>query len=634
MPKQPGPNPFKPLSWPAPSDSADAVNSAKGPENPVPNGIDAPEESPAGQRTTGLAAAIGKIELRRVAEELARTPPGDRNPSANRFAYEMGLSGLVAYEDVEQAFLEAMAANGVLSEDGERQCRLTVRSGYRSGARKRRAEKEEPPPPPEGEEPTTTRNESEASPEEEGAGSEPFDSATGGHVVVDPKNPIATAQRLRRNYVHDGQPTLYRYRGGFWLWDGTCFREIANEAIDSVLWTFLAQCWQQTPKAQALTRFKPNRLRVVDLHSALRAICALDDHIQPPAWLAGANRPAPESLFACKNGLLDLTTGALVAPTPTFFNVYASDVAFDPDAPAPTLWLNFLSELWNGDVETIETLQEWFGYLLSGDTSQQKILLIVGPKRSGKGTIARVCRALLGAKTVAGPTLSALGEQFGLEGLVTASTAFIYDARFGTRTNKGAIAERLLSISGEDAPDVPRKFKVAWTGKLPTRFVILANKLPVLADDSGALPGRYVVLETVQSFYGREDRKLTAKLTDELSGVLNWAIEGCRRLNERGRFRQPASAVGQVEDLARLSAPIKAFLEECCEIAPSRAIAVNALWEDWKSWCQEEARDPGAKSEFGRNLRIAAPSVERRKVGTHDERTPMYDGIGRKRRDK
>ena len=55
-------------------------------------------------------------------------------------------------------------------------------------------------------------------------------------------------------------------------------------------------------------------------------------------------------------------------------------------------------------------LQEWVGYLLTQDTRQHKILLIVGPPRSGKGTIGRVLRELLGHENVVGPTLSSLGE--------------------------------------------------------------------------------------------------------------------------------------------------------------------------------------------------------------------------------
>ena len=81
--------------------------------------------------------------------------------------------------------------------------------------------------------------------------------------------------------------------------------------------------------------------------------------------------------------------------------------------------------------ETIETLQELFGYLVIGDTSQQKMFLVVGPKRSGKGTIARVLKGLLGAHNVAGPTLSSFATNFGLAPLIGKSVAVISDARLG-----------------------------------------------------------------------------------------------------------------------------------------------------------------------------------------------------------
>lgn len=40
------------------------------------------------------------------------------------------------------------------------------------------------------------------------------------------------------------------------------------------------------------------------------------------------------------------------------------------------------------------SLQEMFGYLLSGDTSAQKMFMLVGPKRGGKGTIGRVLHSV------------------------------------------------------------------------------------------------------------------------------------------------------------------------------------------------------------------------------------------------
>ena len=64
--------------------------------------------------------------------------------------------------------------------------------------------------------------------------------------------------------------------------------------------------------------------------------------------------------------------------------------------------------------KSIDTLQEEFGLFLTGDTRHQKIFLLVGPKRSGKGTIASVLDQLMGQTNVCGPTLSGLAQNFGL----------------------------------------------------------------------------------------------------------------------------------------------------------------------------------------------------------------------------
>ena len=99
-----------------------------------------------------------------------------------------------------------------------------------------------------------------------------------------------------------------------------------------------------------------------------------------------------------------------------------------------------------------------------------------------------------GSNSVAGPTMSSLGGQFGLQGMITKMLACISDARIGQRTDKTAVVERLLSISGEDAISVQRKFLTDWFGRLPTRMQILTSELPALTEGSGALANRYIVL--------------------------------------------------------------------------------------------------------------------------------------------
>jgi putative DNA primase/helicase len=308
-------------------------------------------------------------------------------------------------------------------------------------------------------------------------------------------------------------------------------------------------------------------------------------------------------------------------------------VNFDPDAPPPRQWFNFLDQIFEDDNEAKQLLQEWFGYLLSADTSQQKIMLIVGPKRSGKGTTGRIHKALLGQDSVAGPTMSSLGELFGLEPLITKTSAIISDARIGKRSDKSVITERLLSISGEDTLEVHRKYNKAWEGTLPTRITILTNPLPSLNDESGALAGRFIILVMTKSFFGREDTSLTTKLSTELPGILNWSIEGYRRLQRRGYFVQPQSSLDAAEEIEMLAAPVKAFVRDCCEVGPGLWQSTDDLWAEWKRWSEDQGRSElGTKIWFGRNLRSAEPGLKptKKEVEGSDHRKPGYRGIALK----
>jgi putative DNA primase/helicase len=72
--------------------------------------------------------------------------------------------------------------------------------------------------------------------------------------------------------------------------------------------------------------------------------------------------------------------------------------------------------------------------------------------------------------------------------------AIFPDARLSSRPDNASIVECLLSISGEDDQTVDRKHLPAWTGRLPTRFVLISNELPRLRDASGALASRLIIL--------------------------------------------------------------------------------------------------------------------------------------------
>ena len=119
--------------------------------------------------------------------------------------------------------------------------------------------------------------------------------------------------------------------------------------------------------------FLPNRARVSDVIEALAAVSNLGAHIIPPTWLSSrGDEPDAAEILPVANGLLHLPSGELHPATPAFFELNACNLHYDPDASAPQRWLQFLSEVFGGDIGAIETLQEMMGYSLTPDTSRAK----------------------------------------------------------------------------------------------------------------------------------------------------------------------------------------------------------------------------------------------------------------------
>lgn len=387
------------------------------------------------------------------------------------------------------------------------------------------------------------------------------------------------------------------------------------------------------PKAKKVTRRLVN-----DVLDAMRGMLVMSSDIGFGSWLISDPPFGADSLVVVRNGLIHLPSlvagnPAMIPPTPDYFSVTAVPFDFDAAAQCPR-WIEFLNSLWPKDAESIATLQQWFGYVISRETEHQKILAIVGPKRSGKGTIARILTSIIGSQNVTNPSLSKLGSTFGLQELYGKTLAILTDARLSGRVDSVEVVEQLLSISGEDAKNIDRKYKDALTNvKMGARFMLMANEIPRFKDASGAIASRVIVLRQRRSFLGKEDHTLHRKLLGELPGILNWSINGWRDLTNAGRFAQPKSGRDDLRSLEELASPTLAFIRECCVVKnPKAIIRCDELFSAWKAWCAKDGRDrPGTMASFGRDLRAACPSIKRVRPGKRDtQRTWHYRGIALK----
>lgn len=453
-------------------------------------------------------------------------------------------------------------------------------------------------------------------------------------LVPAPTDPMAVARSFAAGFFEepDGVLLLRHHRGDFYRWTGAYWSQVEPAVIRNRVygWLETAVFEKTTSKGTSRVPWEPNTVTVNRVVDALAAgVCHLDDDVEAPVWLSGDGPFPAAELRSVGNGLLHLPTRTLSPHSPSLWVHQSLPFDFDFDVDEPKQWLEFLGQLWEDDSESIDTLAEIFGYSLTLDTSQQKLFMAVGPKRSGKGTIGRVLTGLLGRESVAAPTLASLATNFGVAPLIGRPLALVSDARLGARIDQSTVVERLLSISGEDSITVDRKYRDPWTGRLPTRFLILTNELPRLSDTSGAVASRFIILTLTRSFYGEEDPSLTDRLLDERPGILAWALDGLDRLRERGHFVQPKrsrAALAQLEDLA---SPITAFIRDVCVTGPAFSTSVDLLYAEWVAWCEGQGtRHVANKQTFGRDLGAVLPGVEPVQHRVDGARIRSYRGIG------
>lgn len=439
--------------------------------------------------------------------------------------------------------------------------------------------------------------------------------------------------RLARLFVRatataDGAPTLVQWRDEFHAWRSSAYRALGSGDLDAQLAkhareVFVADLPHRQSEARAagskaVPKLPPVTGRVrADVRTNLAGLTNIpDDGRDAPFWLRGTRDIDPRAVVVAPNGLFTLDRialghGPFAPPTPDLFTPNA--LPFDAplgECDPPKVWCEKVKEWFGNDTKAVQGLQEWLGYLLSADTAQHKILMLVGPPRSGKGTILRVLEKLAGSANVAATSFAQLSDTFGMQPLIGKRVAVIHDARLSGRTDTAAVAERMLSVSGDDRQPVNRKNLPMVTTRLDVRFVVATNEIPKLTDASGALASRFHILALPNSFLGREDKQLDKKLDAELPAILQWAAKGYVRLRTQGAFTQNEAAAQHHRQLEELSSPVRAFVRERCKIGPEFRETVGELFKSWKNWCEERGLDSGAENVFSRDLRSAFGHIE------------------------
>lgn len=413
-----------------------------------------------------------------------------------------------------------------------------------------------------------------------------------GRLAPPPTDPVAVVRWLvPRTWQHEGLKTLVRWNGEFYHWRGDWWEVYQPEKLTATITAALEHVCYDHPK-NGLVPWAPTRAKVGEVVYALMNTLQIDlDVDNGRAWIAEPTCDvAAIDLLPVQNGLLNLRTGELVDSTPALFCTWGTPYEYDPEAKAEH-WLEFIGKVY--EPTTRKALQEWFGYLLSGETRMQKMFWLWGAPGSGKGTTHRILERLLGsdfANTTVGAEIGDLRTEFGAMHWPGKSLVTFTDAASGLYAGGQGLA-RLKSFTGGDRVSINRKNSGYWQGVPSFRLMFLSNEPPAWSGDAKPMVRRLIVGRTTGERV-EGDQDLETQFVTEMPGVLNWALEGLRRLRETGEFSEPETQAEDLETMTHSGLTVAEFFSECFVDAKNpdgTSTYTNAeLYERYKRWWETE----------------------------------------------
>ena len=301
------------------------------------------------------------------------------------------------------------------------------------------------------------------------------------------------------------------------------------------------------------------------------------------------------------NGILSLETLGMEDFSPNRIWTFKLPVWYDTKTECPK-FEKFLGGIFGGAEDTIPSIQEQFGYCLYPQMPAQVSFWWYGAGANGKTQLATILEALLGKGN-----------------FTTIDLRTLEHGRF----DRGRLYGKLANIIGEPDPRVLEKsviFKACTGGDTIysdvknrdpiefqnfAKFFIYANDYPQIADITPAFWRRVIAVDFPNVFQGSNVVEDIGKkiAEEELSGILNWALEGLRRLMANNwKFSHSAKEEEAKEQMMMRANPVNAFVMSECDLDVSAKTTTADLYEAYKEFCGERGMGIESMDRFGKDL--------------------------------
>lgn len=449
-----------------------------------------------------------------------------------------------------------------------------------------------------------------------------YDDSFGDLIASPNEGPIeysdgALASRLARLHVSD---IRYVAGGLGWIaWDGvkwardTAKRNVAyarevcskasNEAVNSGM-----------PNAKA------ERIAArCASYPVIRNVASLAE-TDPVMQVSTDQLDADIYLLNCRNGIVDLRTGALLPHDRSKLctKVTAVEVDFERSCPQ---WNAFLNEACNGDMELKAYLQRLAGYSATGSTKEHVLAFAHGSGGNGKGTFLGALGAILGdySTVASADVFLASNQQRHSTELAALMGARLVHAQEIDPSRKWDEA-KVKSLTGGDAISARFMRQDNFTFTPQFTLIIAGNTKPEITNVDDAMRRRMHLIP-FETKPARKDMDLPDKLKEEYPAILAWVVEGAKMWLAEG-LNPPSAVLRATEDYLSGEDALGRWIEERCVAGVELEMSTTEAFEDFRDWCKEENEAKGrdwSQRKFSSEMKIKGYEITRDK-GTRTKR--------------
>jgi putative DNA primase/helicase len=332
---------------------------------------------------------------------------------------------------------------------------------------------------------------------------------------------------------------------------------------------------------------------------------------------------ASQTIINLQNGLYDLENG-FKPHTPEFLSTIQIPVNYNPNAKCPRI-VKFLEEVVSEQDKQV--ILEWAGYLLIPNTRIQKAVMLIGQGNNGKSVLLKLLTRFIGDDNTCHASLDQLiGDKF------IAADLYGKLANISAETPAKKLQDHKTfnSLVSGDVIHAQKKNKDPFDFKNTARLIFSANEVPPVENGDYAFFRRWILILFSHIFEGKADNKnLIFELTteEELSGLLNLALEALKGLLKRGQFSYNLTTE-EVEKLyTQKSNTVKAFADECI-VMSINDLGKPVLYAAYVDWCKKNKEKPLGSTTFSKEF--GALNYQTYRSGTGDNRPWVWEGISLK----